>query len=708
MSRLFPWFVLVCVLAWPAAAQEGGLRGFSEKRAASEREWEKKFQAIPQPDRLREYMRVISEEPHHAGHPNSRKVAEYVLGKFREWGLPAEIEEFEALMPTPKERVVEMLEPVKFRAQLREPAIPEDKDSSDAGQLPTYNAYSADGDATAQLVYVNYGRPQDYEELARLKIDVKGKIVMARYGESWRGIKPKVAWEHGAVGCLIYSDPRDDGYFRGDVYPEGPWRPEQGAQRGSVMDMPLYSGDPLTPGWAGEKGGKKLSLAEAPTLMKIPVLPISYGDALPLLKNLRGPVAPEAWRGALPITYHVGPGPAVVRLKANFDWSVRPLYDVIVRIPGSEFPDEWIIRGNHHDAWVNGAEDPTSGNVSLMEEARAFSELLKQGWRPRRTIILASWDGEEWGLLGSTEWAEKHARELEQKAVVYINSDTNTKGRLNPAGSHTLERFVNEVARDISDPETGHSVWQVLKDYRKQRARTDQDKKDVDRPDLRIAALGSGSDYTPFLQHLGLASLNLSYGGDTPGGVYHSIYDSYAWYTRFADTRFTYGRALAETMGTAILRLAGADALPFEFTDLADTVGRYVEEIEKLHKDTAQAPALDFAPLRAGLGALKKSAGDYEAAFQKAPLDRVNLSELNRALLHTERTLLGKGLPKRPWYRHRLYAPGLYTGYAVKTLPGVREAIEQKQWEEAKTQIQEARDALQAVAAAIDEAAKKL
>ncbi len=412
--RLFVWLGFALCLGFAAflagqgalllgqsSSNDAPIRGFSPTRAAAERDLEKKFQAVPQADRLREYMKFISEEPHHAGHPNSKKVAEYILAKYKSWGLDARLEEFEALMPYPKERVVELMQPTHYRLQLKEPVIPEDKDSSDAEQLPTFNAYSADGDVTAQVVYVNYGRPEDYDELARQQIDVKGKIVLARYGVTWRGIKPKVAYEHGAIGCIIYSDPHEDGYERGDVYPEGPYRPEQGVQRGSVMDMPTYPGDPLTPGWAGEKGGRKLSRAEAKTLMKIPVLPISYGDALPILKALRGPVVPEAWKGALPLTYHTGPGPAVVHMRLMFDWAVRPLFDVVVRIPGRDLPDEWVVRGNHHDGWVNGADDPTSGQVAMMEEAHAFSELLKTGWRPRRTIIICSWDGEEWGLLGS-------------------------------------------------------------------------------------------------------------------------------------------------------------------------------------------------------------------------------------------------------------------------------------------------------------------
>jgi N-acetylated-alpha-linked acidic dipeptidase len=697
-----------CLGGATGAAQDPP-RGFSPARAAEQRALEQRFRAIPQPDRLREYMKVITEEPHHAGSQNSKKVADYILAKFKEWNLDAAIEEFEALLPTPKERSLELLEPARYRAQLREPVISDDKDSSDTGQLPTFNAYSGDGDVTGQLVYVNYGRPEDYLELAKMKVDVKGKIVIARYGASWRGIKVKVAHENGAIGCLIYSDPRDDGYFRGDIYPGGPFRPEHGVQRGSVMDMPIHPGDPLTPGWAGEKGGKKLSRAEAKTLMKIPVLPISYADALPLLKQLRGPVVPEAWRGSLPVTYHAGPGPAVVRLRASFDWSVRPIYNVIARIPGRELPDEWIIHGNHHDAWVNGADDPTSGNVALMEEARALAELLKSGWRPRRTIILASWDAEEWGLIGSTEWAEKHAAELDRKAVVYFNSDSTSKGRLNLGGSHTLERFLNEVARDIADPGSGKTLQQVNRERLTELARTEEAKKDAARRDLRISALGSGSDYTPFLQHLGIASANLGFGGEgDSAGIYHSIYDTFDWYTKYSDGTFVYGRTLSQTIGTAVLRMAQADALPFEFTNLADTVGRYVEEVTRLHKDAAGAPALDFSPLQSGVAALRKSAESYEAAFQKSALDRVNAAELGRALIRVERAALGAGLPRRDWYRHRLYAPGYYTGYGVKTLPGVREAIEQKMWDEARAQITETAAALTAMAAAIDAATQRL
>jgi N-acetylated-alpha-linked acidic dipeptidase len=403
------------------------IRGFSPSQAKVEREHEDQARALPEPQRIRSYMERMSQEPHHAGSPASKLVAEYAAGLLREWGLDVRIEEFEALLPYPTVRMLEMVAPVKYRAKLQEPVVAEDKDSADKNQLPTYNAYSASGDVTAPLVYVNYGVPEDYEELKKLGIDVKGKIVIARYGKSWRGTKPKVAYEHGAVGCLIYSDPRDDGYFQGDVYPKGPFRPPAGAQRGSVMDMPVYVGDPLSPGWASERGAKKLPIAEATSIMKIPVLPISYEDAKPLLQNLEGPVAPEGWRGALPFTYHVGSGPASVHLKLDFDWATKPLYNVIATIPGSVNPDEWVIYGNHHDAWVNGAHDPLSGAAALLETARALGTMRKNGWTPKRSIKFALWDGEEFGLVGSTEWVEKHQEEINTKTVVYFNSDTNGK-----------------------------------------------------------------------------------------------------------------------------------------------------------------------------------------------------------------------------------------------------------------------------------------
>lgn len=717
MAGVFASGIVVLNCLFPSAlAQSNGkspsIRGFSETSAASQISWEEKMREIPKADLLREYMKHLSAEPHHVGSAYDKQNAEWIRDQFKSWGIDAKLEEFDVLFPTPTERVLEMIEPSRVRAVLKEPAIAEDPDSGDANQLPTYNAYSIDGDVTGQLVYVNYGVPADYEQLARLGIDVKGKMVIARYGGSWRGIKPKVAAEHGAIGCLIYSDPKDDGYYQGDVFPQGPYRPEQGVQRGSVMDMPIHPGDPLTPGWGAVKGARRIPREQADVITKIPVLPISYGDALPMLRELTGPVAPESWRGALPITYHIGSGPARVHLKVSFDWSLKTLYDVVARIDGSAYPDEWVIFGNHHDAWVNGADDPTSGQVALMETGRALGELLKQGWRPKRTIIMCAWDGEEEGLLGSTEWVETHADELKQKAVAYLNSDTTSKGRLNVGGSHSLERFINEVARDVQQPGGKGSVRDAIKERRLEQARTDADKKELnERADLRIGALGSGSDYTPFIQHLGIASMNSGFGGEGGGGVYHSIYDSFAWYSKFGDPTFEHGRALAQVNGTIVMRLADADVLPFEFTDLAETIGRYVDEIEKLAATSKPPKGLDLASLRSSVKSLAEAARRYEESLTRATAKGFRqikqLNMLNQLLYQSERKLTSEqGLPRRPWFKHQIYAPGFYTGYGVKTIPAVREAIEQKQWDEVEPGIQQAIGALRRLTTQIDEASR--
>jgi N-acetylated-alpha-linked acidic dipeptidase len=671
------------------------IRGFPQSQWAAERDLEHKAQAIPSPDRIRTYLERMSREPHHAGSAASRAVAEYALGLFREFGLDAHIEEFEALLPYPTARSLELISPVKFTASLKEPAIREDPTSGQATQLPTFNAYSATGDVTAQLVYANYGMVEDYEQLKKLGIDVKGKIVITRYGKGWRGVKPKLAAEHGAVGCLIYSDPRDDGYFQGDVYPKGALRPPDGVQRGSVMDMPLAVGDPLSPGWASEKGSRRLAISEARTIMKIPVMPISYADATPLLQSLEGPVAPESWRGALGFTYHIGPGPGTAHFKLDFDWSTRPLHDVIVVIPGSEYPDEWIIYGNHHDAWVNGAHDPLSGASSLLETARTLSELRKQGWKPKRTIVLALWDGEEFGLVGSTEWVEKHAEELSRKAVVYINSDTNSKGRIGASGSHTLERFMSEVLRDIPDP--GESGKSLLESARNRRGPSPDGQVESSRPGFHLGPLGAGSDYVAFLDHVGIASLNLGFGGANLGGVYHSIYDDFTWYKRFADPDFTYGKALSQVTTTTLLRLADAPLLPFEFGEFSQTVRAYIGEIKKV----------DFAPLLKELDATDAASKRFEVAVGAATPEQ--MAKANRVLLLAERALLlTPGLPHRDWYRHSIYAPGMYTGYGAKTLPGIREAVEESRMDEATQQVGVAAGAIAEFNRRIEEAVRLL
>jgi N-acetylated-alpha-linked acidic dipeptidase len=727
--------IAACLAAGVCLAQSNApLRGYTADGARTEREWEEKFRALPKPQNMREYMRRLSAYPHHIGSPYDKDNAEWILAQFRSWGLDAHIETFRVLFPTPKVRVVELLSPGHYTAKLAEPAVPEDPTSSQtAQQLPVYNAYSVDGDVTGPLVYVNYGVPADYEELERNGVSVKGAIVIARYGGAWRGIKPKVAAEHGAIGCIIYSDPKDDGYAQGDVFPEGAWRPPFGAQRGSVMDMPTYPGDPLTPGVGATADARRLPISEAATLTKIPVLPMSYGDAQPLLAELKGPVAPEAWRGSLPLTYHMGPGPAKVHLALAFNWDMVDIRDVIATIPGSDDKDEWIIRGNHHDGWVNGAEDPVSGQMSLLEEARSLAELRKQGWQPKRTIVYAAWDGEEEGLLGSTEWAEQHAAELKQHAAVYINSDGNGRGVLYMAGSHTLEQFMNGIARDVRDPETNLTAADRLKLNRISEAKPEDRKELRARADLRLGALGSGSDYTVFIDHLGVASLNLAFGGEDGGGIYHSVYDDFYWYTHFADTSFEYGRALAQTAGMAIMRLADADVLPFQFGDFADTIHKYTDEVKALWKEKhdeieernrqldegvfaaitdprkvlvppkreAIPPYLNFAPLETAADALTRSAEAFEKALKDSPQPPAH--ELNAKLIESERLLTdAAGLPRRPWFQHQIYAPGYYTGYGVKTLPGVREAIEQKQWDEAGREIERVAKVLRDEAALLD------
>lgn len=736
----------LAALAFVPVRADPPLRGFTVASSAKERVLEAKFRAIPDPARLRAADSLLSAFPHHVGTPRDSANAAWIAQQFKAYGWETTIERFEVLFPTPKERRVELVAPTRFVAKLREPAVSGDPTSTQQDQqIPTYNAYSGDGDVTAPIVYVNYGVPADYDELARHGIDVKGKIVIARYGGSWRGIKPKVAAEHGAVGCLIYSDPRQDGYAGGAVFPRGPMRPPEGVQRGSVMDMPVYPGDPLTPGIGATKNAKRLDRADAKTIMTIPVLPLSYADAQPLLEALDGPVVPGDWRGGLPITYRFGgSGPARVHLVVKSDWSLHPLFDVIARLPGTTEADQWIVRGNHHDAWVNGASDPLAGMVAELEEARALGQLYKDGWRPKRTIIYAAWDGEEPALLGSTEWAEAHADELKAHAVAYINTDGNGRGYLGMSGSHSLERFINDVARDITDPETGLTVW------KRRQARTilegDADDRRTARAggDLPIGALGSGSDYTPFLQHLGIASLALGYGGEDDDGIYHSIYDDFYWYTHFSDTSFVYGRALAQTAGTAVLRLANADLLPYRFENLAATVKRYVKELEELRDRRADeiaerntqiregifsatndphdptfapeaqepAPHLNFAPVLNAVDSLAAAARRYEAAYERWGTDSapdVDLAAINRRLLQSERLLTDEaGLPRRPWYQHLLYAPGYYTGYGVKTMPGVREAIEQGEWDAIDREVNRLAAALNAEAKAVSQMAGQL
>jgi N-acetylated-alpha-linked acidic dipeptidase len=699
------------------------LRGYTAAHSATEVDWEQKFRALPEANNIRENMRRLAARPHHVGSPYDKDNAEWLVAQLKSFGLDAKIETMEALFPTPKLRKLELLGPTKFTAKLEEPTLAVDPTSGQKSeQLPTYNAYSADGDVTAPLVYVNYGAPDDYEKLASMGVSVKGAIVIVRYGQTWRGIKPKLAAQHGAIGCLIYSDPKEDGYTRGDKFPDGPMRPDEGAQRGSVMDMPVYPGDPQSPGLGATPDtdkSKLIPLADVQTITKIPVMPISYEDATPLLKSLQGQLVPDEWRGGLPFTYKTGPSVAKAHLQLAFNWDRKPLYDVVATIPGATFPDQWVIRGNHHDAWVNGAGDPLSGASPELEEARALGVLLKQGWKPARTIKYCFWDGEEPALLGSTEWAEFHADELTQHAVAYFNSDGNGRGIFRAEGSHILEAFINSVARDVTDPETSMTVWKRAHLVDLSRATPDTRAELRSRPDTRIGALGSGSDYTVFLDHLGVPSVNLGFGGeDQGGGQYHSIYDDFYWYTHFQDTDFAYGKALAQTAGTMMMRMADADIIPYQYTDFADTIKNYVGEVKKL-ADTQRAqikeknseitegvykalydpkktmipptieavpPYLNFAPLDQASDDLTLASAEYEKAFA-AHAATANPS-LNDLLITSEHTLLDPaGLPNRPWFKDMIYAPGFYTGYGVKTLPAVRETIEQKEFPKVDEQI---------------------
>ena len=745
MHKIFPRFLTVFLLTFSVFAQtmptEKDLMGFSAENSAKQKQSEAKFDSYLKAENLRTWMKKLSARPHHVGSPYDKENAEFIAAQFKSWGFDTNIEQFDVLFPTPKTRLLEMTAPEKFTAKLEEPELKEDATSNQKSeQLPTYNAYSADGDVTGDLVFVNYGIPADYEELEKHGIDVKGKIVIAKYGGSWRGIKPKVAAENGAIGCLIYSDPKDDGYFQGDVYPKGAWRSENGAQRGSVADMPVFPGDPLTPGIGSVKGAKRLDRKDAPTIMKIPVLPISYADALPLLKNMGGAVAPENWRGALPTTYHLGGNNTVkIHLKLEFNWDIKPIYNIIAKMKGSERPDEWIMRGNHHDAWVNGADDPISGLVAEMEEARAFGELSETGWRPKRTIVYAAWDGEEPGLLGSTEWVETHADEIKNKLAVYINTDSNGRGFLGVGGSHTLEKFINEVMKDVDDPQVKMSVWERRRAANIVNGSPAVKKETMSRADLRISALGSGSDYTPFLQHLGIASLNMGFGGEDGGGSYHSVYDSFDHYTKFGDFDFAYGVALAKVCGRAVMRLADADTLPFEFTNFADTINQYSGEIMKMTdamreetdamngmiengmlknvqnpqeifvvpRPKVEVPFLNFAPLQNAVAKLQDSAMNFQKVSKGKNLSPEKQKNLDQILMKAEQSLIGtQGLPRRPWFRHQIYAPGFYTGYGVKTLPGIREAIEQRNWTEAAEQINITSKTIGNFAAEIDKAGK--
>jgi N-acetylated-alpha-linked acidic dipeptidase len=733
-----------------SGSSPGGMLGFTSQGAASEHQLEKRFDSMLSASQMRAWLKRLSSKPNQVDSPHDKANAQWLLAQFKHWGWDAHIEKFDVLYPTPKKELVELTAPTHFKAQLHEPPVKGDPTSSLPGALPAYNIYSADGDVTGKLVYVNYGRPQDYKELKRLGVSVKGKIAIVRYGKEWRGLKPQLAYEHGAIGCLIYSDPRDDGYFRGDTYPEGGWRPSFGIQRGSVMEFQdHYPGDPTTPGYGSVPGAKHIPVKDAKTIQNIPVLPISYADATPLLKAMGGPVAPESWRGALGFTYHVGAGPARVHLVVKSNWDLKPVYDVIAELKGASDAGQWVIRGNHHDGWVFGAYDPLAGTVAMLGEAKAMGALYQRGWRPKRSIVYTSWDGEEPMLLGSTEWAETHAKALKQHAVLYLNSDTNERGFLFAGGSQSLGHLVDQVARGVSDPNTGVNVERrlrahVLIEAAKKNAspRIKKLAKIIHHGgELPLSPLGSGSDYTAFLDHLGIATLNVGFGGrGDGGGIYHSRYDSFTHFVHFGDPSFQYEVALAKVAGHIVMRTANATVLPMDPHNLSDSLDRYVAQLQKHVKTMRQAakqqqqlfarhayklnqdplhpvappaklspvPDLTFHPLVSATQQLAHSAKAYEKAYQARADSGLDIpaSQLRQvnALMGTMAQQLTnqQGLPGRAWYKNEIMAPGVFTGYGAKIFPAINQSLVARNWSAARQHARTVAKTLDGYSAQLD------
>ncbi|OUU78303.1 MAG: folate hydrolase [Gammaproteobacteria bacterium TMED78] len=718
MQILLIFFIAI---ALPISLSAQSPLGLNHEETHDLRTLEKEFDSHIDRQDMHVWMREMSSRPHHIGSEWNKHNRYYIASLLESWGYEVSLDEFNILFPSPNIIELELISPLKYTASLTEMPVDGDVSTFNTSELiPPYNAFSIDGDIEGELVFVNYGVPEDYELLERFGIEVKGKIVIAKYGRSWRGIKPKLAAEKGAIGAIIYSDPEDYGYTVGDVYPDGAWLNDTGVQRGSVMDMPLYPGDVLTPGVGAVKGEERLDIDEVQTLTKIPVMPISYSDALPLLSSIGNEVAPNEWQGSLPITYHLGPGPAKVRMRLEFNWDMIPIYNVIARLEGSIYPDEWVMRGNHFDAWNFGAADPISGLVSMLAEAKAISEMVKNGYSPSRTIIYGAWDAEEEGLIGSTEWVEHNAETLKRNLVSYVNTDGGSKGFLNIGGSHTLENFFNDIIKDVNDPSLNVSLFdRKVADLLVNGS--DEEKDHIKKGnDLRINALGSGSDYSPFLQHLGVASAHLNFSGEGDGGSYHTLYDTYEHYTSWRDPDLVYREVLAKVAGRSTLRLSESRILPFNFSNFLDTVNLYLREIKLLSESlrletrnvnslldediyrlaldpaksfspprkTPNVPFFNFSILDNNLDMLSNAISIYEKAYYEKGIRPENIIYLNKLLYQSERLLTrDHGLPNRPWYKHHIYAPGFYTGYGVKTIPGVREAIEENDFEIVDQQI---------------------
>jgi N-acetylated-alpha-linked acidic dipeptidase len=719
MKRLSAIFFVLLFLLGPLPAQEpaGAPAGYAAFRNPQEQQkWEQKFLLVPDPKRAEDDLRTLTAAPHLAGSPEDKKTAEFVARKFREAGLQTEIVEYKVWMNTPAEISVSITSPGAGRVVGPHPeSVPGDPYENDPRVVMPFSGYSPSGDVEGEAVYANYGRPEDFEKLALAHIDVRGKIVVMRYGQNFRGVKSFLAEQHGAAGVILYSDPIDDGFFKGDPYPAGPWRPESGVQRGSIGYTFEYSGDPTTPGVASVPSlpdSQRVPPAQAASLPKIPTTPLSWGDAQPILQLLAGPESPREWQGALPFTYHLGPGPVKVRMHLKQKYEYRTLWDVIGKIPGSdpEQGNQWVVAGNHRDAWVYGAVDPNSGTAAMLEAVRGLGELLKSGWRPKRTLVIGSWDGEEQGLIGSTEWAEQNFKEL-SSAAAYLNVDVAVSGpNFGASAVPSLKQFVRDVTRVVPSPQ-GDMLYEVWRRTRERQAaeRASQAPSAVTgapqrmpaahtSEDVPVGDLGSGSDYTPFLQHLGVPATDI--GSSGPYGVYHSAFDDFQWFTRNADPHFLYEQEMARVFGMEVLRMADADVLPYDYQDYGREIAAYVEAARKKSIAVFGDRGPDFAAAAAAAQRFEQAGAAIAKAQQDPKADAVRL---NRALAAAEKSLLlPQGLPHRPWFRHAIYAPGEYTGYAAVVIPGVNEALDARDAQRARQQLAELTAALERAAQTLE------
>jgi N-acetylated-alpha-linked acidic dipeptidase len=690
-------FTMALALAAPLPLQ-AQLLGFSPERSAEQLEWERIMAAVPDSATMRSYHWDLTRAPHHAGTEENYRLAVYLRDLWEEFGFETEMVKYDILVPWPEELSLRLVAPEVIELETTEPPIPEDPDTYIEGGLPGMAAYVTSGRAVGEVVYANYGRLADYRLLDEMGVSLEGKIVLVRYGGSpgqMRGMKVRMAAERGAVGAVIYTDPEEDGYVRGDVYPQGTWRPWEGIQRGSFLDVPIYPGDPLTPFEPSVPGVERIDFEEAGNIQRIPTQPISYGEALKILRHIGGDVVPSEWQGGLPVTYHIGPGPAEIEIDVQFDYQQRPVWNVFGRVPGAVEPAKFVMAAGHRDSWVLGARDPTSGTVSLLETARGVAEAVRQGFQPRRSIVFGSWGGEDFFLLGSTEWGEQLRDELRENMVLYINRESYTAGGWSASGNPSLEPWLIETTKSAPHPEdvSLHAAWQA-----------------EETPSL--GALGSGSDYTVFLDHIGVPSLNVGYGSGN--GVYHSLYDTYYWFQRFGDPEYRYGVAQADIVGRMLMRMANADVLPFDFANAANSIAGYVDELVAI--DSEGLLRSELRAIGAANARFRIAGGEADQAFRTVIAGGEEwveqhadpLAEINQLIMQTERELLDeRGLWRRPWYKNLVYAPGYYEGYAAKTLPGVREAMEEGEWEIAREQAGMLVEALDRAAAVITEAGDK-